>query len=110
MHHNKIPALALCLLLADRMDVAGLSLATAVSVTAAAGVLLIPTVRRYPGVLDRAFWLGLLKMAICTAIMSLVVFLVAALPWLAGLAVIILVIRALVKHRKKAKKAKETVD
>ena len=81
--------LALCLLLADRMDVAGLSLATAVSVTAAAGVLLIPTVRRYPGVLDRAFWLGLLKMAICTAIMSLVVFLVyRALPegWSQGLA------------------------
>ena len=41
---------------------------------------------------------------------ALVVFLVAALPWLAGLTVIILAIRALVKHRKKVKKAKETVE
>lgn len=41
---------------------------------------------------------------------ALVVFLVAALPWLAGLTVIILVIRALVKHHKKAKKAKETAE
>jgi len=37
---------------------------------------------------------------------ALVVFLVAALPWAAGAAVILLVIRALVRHHKKVKKAK----
>ena len=38
---------------------------------------------------------------------ALVVFLVAALPWMAGAAVILLVIRALVRHHKKVKKNKE---
>lgn len=37
---------------------------------------------------------------------ALVVFLVAALPWIAGAVVILLVIRVLVRHRKKVKKAK----
>jgi putative peptidoglycan lipid II flippase len=66
--------LILCLLLTDKLDVAGLSLATAVSATVAALVLLIPTVRKYPKIFDRAFWLGLLKMLLATALMSLVVF------------------------------------
>ena len=78
----------LCLALADRLDVAGLSLATAVSVTAAAIVLLVPTIRRYPGVLNREFWLGLLKMCLCTGIMSLAVWGVSLLlpdGWKIGL-------------------------
>jgi putative peptidoglycan lipid II flippase len=66
--------LILCLLLTDKLDVAGLSLATAVSATVAALVLLIPTVKKYPKIFDRAFWLGLLKMLLATALMSLVVF------------------------------------
>lgn len=66
--------LVLCLVLVEPMDVAGLSLATAVSTTLAAVVLLIPTMRRFPGLWDRAFWTGLGKMVLCTAIMGLVVF------------------------------------
>ena len=65
--------LILCLLLTDRLDVAGLSLATAVSSTVAAVVLLIPTLRRYPGALNREFWTGLLKMVLATALMAAVV-------------------------------------
>ena len=38
---------------------------------------------------------------------AMVVFLVAALPWIAGAAVILLGIRALVRHHKKVKRAKE---
>lgn len=66
--------LLLCLLLTDALDVAGLSLATAVSSTVAAVVLLIPTVRRFPRQWDRSFWLGLGKMVLATAVMALAVF------------------------------------
>ncbi len=65
--------LVLCMLLSSRLDVAGLALATAISSTVAAVVLLIPTVRRYPDALNRTFWFGLLRMAIATCIMALVV-------------------------------------
>jgi putative peptidoglycan lipid II flippase len=68
--------LILCLLLTDKLDVAGLSLATAVSSTVAALVLLIPTIRKYPQIFDRDFWLGLGKMLLGTGLMSLVVALV----------------------------------
>ena len=69
--------LILCLVLSDRLDVAGLSIATAASSTVSAVLLLIPTIRRYPKMLDRKFWGGILKMAICTAGM-------AAAVWAAG--------------------------
>lgn len=66
--------LLLCLLLTDALDVAGLSLATAVSSTVAAVVLLIPTVRRYPKDWNRAFVLALGKMLLATAVMAGAVF------------------------------------
>lgn len=65
----------LCLVLADTMDVAGLSLATAVSTTVAALVLLLPTIRRFPKLWDREFWSGVGKMAVCALIMGVTVFL-----------------------------------
>ena len=46
--------LLLCLLLSQRLDVAGLSIATAASSTVSAVLLLIPMMRKYPGALDRA--------------------------------------------------------
>lgn len=67
--------LLLCLILTDTLDVAGLSLATAVSSTVAAVVLLIPTVKRYPRQWGRTFWLGLGKMVLATLVMALAVFL-----------------------------------
>jgi putative peptidoglycan lipid II flippase len=86
--------LLLCYLLSGSMDVGGLALATAASATASGLMLLLPTVRRYPGVLNRAFFLELFKMALCTLGMSVVVWglrnqlsapiLQVALPTLAG--------------------------
>ena len=66
--------LVLCLVLTDSMDVAGLSLATAISATVSGVVLLIPMMRRYPGALDRKFWLGLLKMAAAASVMAVAVY------------------------------------
>lgn len=66
--------LILCLTLTDRLDVAGLGLATAVSATVSAVLLLIPAIRRYPGAMGRDFWLGLGKMALSAVVMSAVVF------------------------------------
>lgn len=66
--------LLLCLLLTDRLDVAGLSLATAVSSTVAAIVLLVPTIKKYPRQWNKAFWLGLGKMVLCTLVMALAVY------------------------------------
>ena len=66
--------LVLCLVLTDSMDVAGLSLATAISATVSGVVLMIPMMRRYPGALDRGFWLGLLKMAAAAGIMAVAVY------------------------------------
>ena len=71
--------LILCLLLTDSMDVAGLSLATAVSSTVAALVLLLPTVRRFPKLWNKEFWLAIGKMALCSAAMGIVVWAVYAL-------------------------------
>ena len=67
--------LALCLLLSGSMDVAGLSIATAVSSMVSAVLLLIPMLRRYPGVLGKRFWIGILKMLCCTLGMGVVVWL-----------------------------------
>lgn len=69
--------LALCLLLSGSMDVAGLSIATAASSMVSAVLLLIPMLRRYPGVLGKRFWIGILKMLCCTLGMG-------AAVWLAG--------------------------
>ena len=80
--------MALCLALTERLDVAGLSLATAVSSTVAAALLLIPTLRRYPGFLNRQFWLGIGKMLLGTLIMALAVWGVSRLfpdTWSSGL-------------------------
>lgn len=65
--------LILCLLLTDSMDVAGLSLATAVSSTVAALVLLLPTVRKAPHLWNRVFWTAIGKMVLCSALMGAVV-------------------------------------
>lgn len=67
--------LALCLLLSGSMDVAGLSIATAASSMVSAVLLLIPMLRRYPGVLGNRFWIGILKMLCCTLGMGVVVWL-----------------------------------
>ncbi len=69
--------LLLCLLLSDRLDVAGLALATAVSSTVSALTLLIPIAHRYSQALDRAFWLSLLKMALATGLMAVSVALIS---------------------------------
>lgn len=67
--------LTLCLLLSGSMDVAGLSIATAASSMVSAVLLLIPMLRRYPGVLGKRFWIGILKMLCCTLCMGVVVWL-----------------------------------
>ncbi len=67
--------LALCLLLSGSMDVAGLSIATAASSMVSAVLLLIPMLRRYPGVLGKRFWIGILKMLCCTLGMGFAVWL-----------------------------------
>ena len=62
--------LILCLALTDSMDVAGLSLATALSATAGASVLLLPTLRRFPGLRSRSFWLPIAKMLLAALVMA----------------------------------------
>lgn len=63
----------LCWLLSGRMDVAGLSMATAVSSLVSAVILLIPTIRRYKSQWSRSVCVGFLKMLAATGIMSLAV-------------------------------------
>ena len=67
--------LVLCMVLTDKLDVAGLSLATAVSSTAAALVLLIPTVRKFPKLWNGGFWVSIGKMLLCSGVMGIVVWL-----------------------------------
>lgn len=67
--------LALCLMLTEPLDVAGLSLATALSSTAGALVLLRPTMRRFPVLKGRSFWGPVGKMLLCALIMGAAVFL-----------------------------------
>lgn len=66
--------LILCLMLSERLDVAGLSLATAISALVSAVILLIPTVRRDRTAWGRAFLTGLLKMCLAAGLMGLAVF------------------------------------
>lgn len=65
--------LVLCLVLSNRLDVAGLAIATAASSAVSAILLLIPTLRRYPKMMNRQFWSGMLKMLFCTAAMAVAV-------------------------------------
>lgn len=65
--------LVLCLVLSNRLDVAGLAIATAASSAVSAILLLIPTLRRYPKMMNRQFWSGMLKMLLCTAAMAVAV-------------------------------------
>lgn len=66
----------LCYVLSPIMGVAGLALASALSSTVSALLLLVPISKRLPGLFNREFWVDVLKMAICTAVMSVVVWLV----------------------------------
>lgn len=59
----------LCALLLKPMGIGGLALAAAASSLAAALVLIIPTVRRYPAMLDGALLRSLGKMAVSAAVM-----------------------------------------
>lgn len=65
--------LLLCLLLSGPLDVAGLAIATAAASGVSAVILLIPTIRRYPATFGRSFLIGLFKMLISAALMSLAV-------------------------------------
>ena len=65
--------LVLCLVLSNRLDVAGLAIATAASSAVSAILLLIPTLLRYPKMMNRQFWSGMLKMLLCTAAMAVAV-------------------------------------
>lgn len=64
---------ALCMLLTERFDVAGLSMATAVSSLVAAVILLIPTMRRYKAHWGGMFWFTLAKMTVAAVGMGIVV-------------------------------------
>ena len=56
----------LCALLLKPMGIGGLALAAAVSSTAAALVLMVPAVKQYPDILDRSLAGQILKMAVAT--------------------------------------------
>jgi len=63
----------LCSLLLKPMGLGGLALSAAISSIVAALVLLVPTVKRYPEMIDRELMLSLGKMAVCAGIMFLFV-------------------------------------
>ncbi len=69
----------LCYLLSPVMDVAGLALASALSSTAAAVLLLVPTSRKMKGLFVWGFWRDVLKMLLCTLLMGAAVYLVRGL-------------------------------
>ena len=64
---------ALCVVLAPVMDVGGLALASAISSTLSALLLLIPMGRRYRGIVNPAFWMDGGKMLACALGMGAVV-------------------------------------
>jgi len=74
--------LVLCMVLAERFSVAGLALASAVSSTVYALLLLLPLERKGAGVLSRDMVLDLLKMLCAAALMGLCAY--GALAWLTG--------------------------
>lgn len=59
----------LCYVLMGRMGLGGLALASGVSATVAALILFVPTVKRYPGIMDRTLVYDLCKMAACALVM-----------------------------------------
>jgi putative peptidoglycan lipid II flippase len=63
----------LCLALAPVMDVGGLALASAISSTVSALLLLVPMGRRYKGVVNAAFWRDGAKMLLSALVMGLAV-------------------------------------
>ena len=65
--------IALCCILSPLMGIAGLALATALSSTASALLLLVPISRRLPGLFDRSFLQDIGKMILCTAVMGILV-------------------------------------
>ena len=65
--------LLLCILLTEPLDIAGPSLATALSATAGAVVLLLPTLRRVPGLKSREFRRSIGSMLLCTLAMGIAV-------------------------------------
>ena len=62
----------LCMLLTDRLEVAGLAISSAVSSTVYALLLLLPLQHRGEAILDRATLLDLLKMLLATLAMGLI--------------------------------------
>lgn len=66
---------ALCWLLMKPMGLGGLALASAVSSTVAALILFVPTVKRYPGILDKKLAADLCKMAVSALVMLFCVYL-----------------------------------
>ena len=68
--------IALCCVLSPLMGIAGLALATALSSTASALLLLVPISKRLPGLFNRPFWRDIGKMILCTAVMGVLVWLV----------------------------------
>lgn len=70
--------LLLCAALSPFLDVAGLALASSLSTTASALLLLFFIMKKNKGVLNAAFWSGLVRMVGCTAVMGIAVALVKA--------------------------------
>lgn len=70
--------LLLCAVLSPVLDVAGLALASALSTTVSALLLLVFMVKRNKGMFDTAFWSALVRMVCCTVVMGIVVALVKA--------------------------------
>ena len=68
--------LALCLLLAPKMDVGGLALASSASSVVAALLLWLPMVRNNPEMVQDGFWSHVCKMVAATLLMSAVVVLI----------------------------------
>lgn len=71
--------LVLCALLVERLEVAGLALASAVSSTVYALLLMLPMERRGEGILDRGMVVDLIKMGAAAALMGLCAHLVLSL-------------------------------
>lgn len=63
----------LCFFLVESMDVGGLALASAMSATVSALLLLIPMQKRNKGFLSKSFLIDLGKMAVCAGVMTVAV-------------------------------------
>ena len=63
----------LCAVHSPSFDVAGLALASTVSSTVSALLLLLPMGKRYPGLLTRMFWFDIIRMTFCAVLMGFAV-------------------------------------